>query len=267
MGDPSLAAEQLRAATFVRHIEFHDTLDSTNDRAAELAHDPLLETPALVVARRQTAGRGRGQHLWWAADGALTFSLVLEPARLEIDAADWPRLSLAAAVAVCDALTAELVSSERESIIGIKWPNDVLLAERKVCGILLESPGGAAPAKDRLLIGIGINVNNSWQDAPHDVGQHGTALCDATGRQHNLETVLRNALIGLRSRLAQLAAGAPSLPATWRALCCLTNRAICVENAGRQTEGMCLGISDDGALLVASDRGTERVFSGSVRKE
>jgi hypothetical protein len=80
-GGPFLNAEQIRAATFIRHVELHESLDSTNNRALELARDERAELPALVVARRQTAGRGRGERTWWAAEGALTFSVFLEPSR------------------------------------------------------------------------------------------------------------------------------------------------------------------------------------------
>ena len=104
MADAFLDADAIRAATFVRHVEIHDTLGSTNDRAAELARDPNVELPALVVARQQTAGRGRGDNTWWSADGALTFSVLLDTVAFGISASNWPQLSLATAVAVCDAL-------------------------------------------------------------------------------------------------------------------------------------------------------------------
>jgi BirA family biotin operon repressor/biotin-[acetyl-CoA-carboxylase] ligase len=101
-------ADQLRATTFVRHVEIHDTLGSTNDRAAELIGRADIELPALVIARHQTAGKGRGRNSWWSADGALTFSLVIDAATTGVTPASWPQLSLATAVAVCDALMHEI---------------------------------------------------------------------------------------------------------------------------------------------------------------
>jgi hypothetical protein len=100
---------------FVRHVEIHDEFPSTNDRAMQLTLFAALETPALIVARRQLAGRGRGGHSWWSSDGALTFSLVLEPAAWDIAVAQWPGLSLTAAVAVCDAFEAGCKELEAES--------------------------------------------------------------------------------------------------------------------------------------------------------
>ena len=254
-----LDAESLRAATFVRHVELHDTLPSTNDRAIELVASIGLETPALIVARHQTAGRGRGQHAWWSAEGALTFSLILDTAGWGITQRDWPRLSLSTAVAVCDALTNFGLH------LGIKWPNDVLVDGRKVCGILIESPSGPAPAKDRLVIGVGINVNNSWRDAPHDVCTTATALCDITGNQHDSQMLLVRFLSALEQRLRQLAAKDPVLPQAWQHLCSLTERNVVVDNNDRSIKGQCMGIADDGALLVQANFRTERIYGGSVR--
>jgi BirA family biotin operon repressor/biotin-[acetyl-CoA-carboxylase] ligase len=269
-----LDADEIRAASFVRHVEVHETLASSNDRAAELACDPHVALPALVVARRQTAGRGRGHNSWWSADGALTFSILLETSRFGINARRWPQLSLVVAVAVCDALSIEMDATNRQSgasqtsagaRIGIKWPNDVMLDGRKVCGILIESPGGLTPAKDRLVMGIGINVNNSWRSAPREAGINGIALCDATSIQHDRQEVLINTLNAIRDRIAQLAMNAPQLPASWQRLGWLTKQSVEVESKGNWTKGVCVGIDSDGALVVENAFGTQRIHSGSVR--
>jgi BirA family biotin operon repressor/biotin-[acetyl-CoA-carboxylase] ligase len=268
-------AEQIRASTFVRHLEFHETLDSTNERAAELARDSSIDLPALVVARVQTAGKGRGRNRWWSADGALTFSLLVDQATTGVQTSSWPQLSLATAVAVCDALSSELnradnpqseIRNPKSTLrLGIKWPNDVILDGGKVCGILIESPGGAAPAKDRLIIGIGINVNNSWRTAPRNFGPNGTALCDVTGISHELETVLIQTLKALQQRISQLARSDAGLPDAWQRLCWLTEQGVDVNANGRWITGVCVGIDLEGALLVENVNGLHRVRDGSVR--
>jgi len=285
MGEAFLDAARIRTASFVRHVEIYEVLGSTNDRAAELARDPHLELPALVVAKRQTAGRGRGQNMWWSADGALTFSVLLEPSEFGIRTVNWPQLSLATAVAVCDALSIELNANDEragassppvgveddparcnvKSRLGIKWPNDVMLDGRKVCGILIESPGGAAPAKDRLVVGIGINVNNSWRSAPRTAGEAGGALCDATSKVHDVQQVLMRTLQAMRERIDQLAANDPRLPTAWQQLCWLTGQGIEAESNGKWMDGICSGIDTDGALLIENIFGTQRIHSGSVR--
>jgi BirA family transcriptional regulator, biotin operon repressor / biotin---[acetyl-CoA-carboxylase] ligase len=273
--DSMFDAEEIRATTFVRHVEIHDTLGSTNDRAAELARETAIELPALVVARQQTAGKGRGRNKWWAPDGALTYSLLVDHATTGVGQASWPQLSLATGVAVCDALNDELCRADNPQSeirnpqsnhrLGIKWPNDVFLDGGKVAGILIESPGGSSPAKDRLIVGIGINVNNSWRNAPGSIGPNGTALCDVTGTRHALQTTLIRALQAVQERCAQLADSDPRLPAAWQRLCWLTDQGVDVHANGSWITGVCVGIDCEGALLVENVNGRFRVRSGSAR--
>jgi BirA family biotin operon repressor/biotin-[acetyl-CoA-carboxylase] ligase len=237
---PFLSADEVRAGTFVRYVEIHAMLDSTNNRALDLARDPAIECPALIVARDQTAGRGRGANKWWSADGALTFSLLVEPAAHGITAANWPQLSLATAVAVCDSLEpiCDAQSKPDAPRPAIKWPNDVLVDGRKIAGILVESPGGPSPAKDRLVLGIGINVNNSCRRAaPFISGES----------------------------LLPIAAADPQLPASWQRLSYLTGRAMAVVNNGGHASGRCLGIASDGAIVVDTPEGRQHFYSGSVQ--
>jgi len=263
MAEPFLDAAYLRANTFIRHVEIYDELGSTNDHAATLAGDSRLALPALIAARRQTAGRGRGQNSWWSADGALTFSILLEPATLGIRTTDWPRLSLTTAVAIIDAMTKEL-NPQSPPPFAIKWPNDVFLNDAKIAGILIESPGGPPPAKNRLIIGVGINVNNSWRNPPPELDANGAALCDFTGYHHDLQHILTNMLQSLHSRMDQLVDEVPQLPATWQQLSWLTGRNVKIEGAST-ISGACLGIDTDGALLVQDTHHIHRIFSGTAR--
>jgi BirA family biotin operon repressor/biotin-[acetyl-CoA-carboxylase] ligase len=278
---PNFDAEVIRSATLLQYIEIHDTLGSTNDRAVELARQlPAGELPALVVARHQTAGRGRGKHTWLSADGALTFSVLIEPAMHGIGTANWPQLSLAMAVAVCDAIWPTGWEAVREppaaessprpqplvpnpKRIGIKWPNDVLMNGRKVCGILIESPGGAAPAKDRLIIGIGINVNNSFREG--DAPPSATALCDETSERHDLQAVLIDVIASLAARISQLRTIDVGLVQAWHKLDVLAGERVVVEANGGCVAGRCRGISEDGALVVETTAGVQRIHSGSAR--
>jgi BirA family transcriptional regulator, biotin operon repressor / biotin---[acetyl-CoA-carboxylase] ligase len=261
MADGFLDAEQLRAATFVRHVELYETLGSTNERAADLARDETVQLPALVAARLQTSGKGRGRNKWWSAEGALTFSVVLESATFGISTQNWPQLSLTTAVAVCDAVAAEAPQASP----AIKWPNDVFIDGGKVCGILIESPAGVASAKDRLIIGIGINVNNSWRFAPHDLGPVGTALCDVTGTDHDLQTILVRALNAMQERFQKLARGDSQLTQDWQQLCWLTEQSVEVKTSEGSIAGVCVGIDNDGALLVETAFGIRCIRSGSAR--
>ena len=247
MPEPLFDADSIRDCTFVRHIEIHETLGSTNDRATELARTADIPLPALVVAHRQTAGRGRGVNEWWSGDGALTFSLVLDASTLAIGTDRWPQLSLATAVAVCNALAVELRQYEVASAMPrIKWPNDVLIDGRKVCGILIESPAQPGVRRRCLVVGIGVNVNNSWKTAPAELSARATAICDVTGHPHSLPNVLVQIINATKRQFDRLAANEPELPSEWQQLCWLQGHTISIDAGERKTEGICAGIAADG---------------------
>jgi BirA family biotin operon repressor/biotin-[acetyl-CoA-carboxylase] ligase len=269
MPDAYLDADEIRASTFIRHVEIHDALGSTNDRAAELARNPNIELPTLVAARQQTAGRGRGSNTWWSADGALTFSIVLDPADFGISTANWPQLSLATAVALCDALDCELnphskIPNPKSTGLAIKWPNDIMLNDRKLCGILIESPGGIAPAKNRLVLGIGINVNNSLHDAPRELASYATSLRDTSGKQHSRQEVFIRVANELQRNLTRLEQQDPQLPVAWQRLCWLSQQSVSAQVGQRVVEGVCTGIAADGALLIQTASTTDRIYGGTL---
>src|SRR5262249_38308999 len=141
----------------VARIDYHESIGSTSDRAMEIGALDETALPLLVVAEQQTAGRGRGADRWWSAKRALTVSLVLDAPHDRLPADRWPQVALLAGVAVCEALQGLAPRAE----LRVKWPNDVYLADGKVGGILCESIAGMS---DRLVVGIGVNVNNRRQD-------------------------------------------------------------------------------------------------------
>jgi BirA family biotin operon repressor/biotin-[acetyl-CoA-carboxylase] ligase len=267
---------RLSASGLVRHVDFHETLGSTSDRALELAARDDLPLPLLVLAARQTGGRGRGTNRWWAAEGALTFSLVLEASASSLSPRTWPQVSLVAGLAVCEAL-AELASRGE---FRVKWPNDVYLNGGKVCGVLCESAPGWP---DRLVIGIGINVNNSVREAgnrgsevggrrsevgqtiPPEVQNLARALVDVDGLPRDLTAVLLAVLDRLDERWSQLAAGEfPVLAHAYRERCLLTGKTLAVQSASQTHLGVCRGIDDYGALVLVTENGAERLISGTI---
>ncbi|HUE74603.1 MAG TPA: biotin--[acetyl-CoA-carboxylase] ligase [Pirellulaceae bacterium] len=237
-------------------IEHHDELGSTSDHALKLAAQDDLELPLLVVAERQTAGRGRGANRWWAADGALTFSLVIQPPPAQLPPANWPRLSLAAGLAICQALEA----FAPQALFQVKWPNDVYAEGRKIAGILIESP---AQSRGRLVIGIGINVNNSLKAAPDDIRSRATSLCDLDARARDLTSVLSTVLSELDVHL-RAAADMASIRGRWQERCLLTGCTVQVQSGTETIAGRCLGIDEQGGLVLQTETGRRSVVSGTV---
>ncbi|MHB0957511.1 MAG: biotin--[acetyl-CoA-carboxylase] ligase [Pirellulaceae bacterium] len=248
--------EQIRRSTRVMSIEHHRHIPSTNTRALLLAEDAALALPALVLTDLQTAGRGRGDHRWWSTPGALTFSVVL-PRIQTNDQGHWPRIALTVGLAVCESLQQLRPGLE----IGLKWPNDVYVLGRKICGILVEVP---PRAPDRIVVGMGLNVNNTFETAPPAVALRAISLREAAGYAFDLTVVLIRLLSQLAAQLAALARGDAMLVHRWQSFCMLSGRRIQVEAGQRPTVGICQGIDESGALLVDTTVRREKCVSGIV---
>jgi len=251
--------ERIIADTFVEQVQYHETIDSTSTAALESSQHLNSQTPLLVLASQQTAGRGRGSNTWWSATGSLTFSLLLDPANLGIVQRDWPRASLTTGLAICLALD-ELLDDQ---LFSLKWPNDVLLNDRKISGILVEA--GAAAA-GQLVIGIGINVNNSFQDAPDPLPMTATSLIDTAEREFALEAVLVSVLQQLERQLERLSSHDPALAADWQQRSALNGRTVEVITEKHSRQGICQGIDEHGALILETTEGPVQIFAGLVRE-
>jgi BirA family biotin operon repressor/biotin-[acetyl-CoA-carboxylase] ligase len=227
-----------------------------------MAREAGLETPALVVAEHQTAGRGRGSHQWWSRPGALTFSLIINPLDVELPLSAWPRLSLLTGVAVCESLEAQF----EQLPVGLKWPNDVWVNHRKAGGILIEVPRIPPGVPQRLVVGIGINLNNSWRTAPAAFRQQSTSLLDETGAFHDPTDLLLRLLHRHGRLLERLAREDPELAHQWQKRDVLRGHTVEVSHASGAWRGKARRIADDGALELDSEEGPRRIFGGSVRR-
>ena len=253
--------DALRDVELARRIHCLDETPSTNDYAAQLARhgrDPAATAAALhgtlVVADHQTAGRGRFRRSWIAPPGtALLFTLVLDRAQAPPAA-----VALAAPVACCDAIAALAALPAR-----VKYPNDILLRERKAGGILLEQPPGTAV----VLAGIGINVAQQPDDLPPPTHVPPTSLAiEAAPAPPPGRAPLLAALIARLGALLHPAA-LPALPARMNALCDTIGRHVEVTTAGGTLAGVAICVADDGALVVRTDQGMQHaVYSGDIRQ-
>ncbi len=190
--DDTLDVDRLLAQCALAAVEYHPSLDSTQDRAAAVAAEGA-RGPILVVADRQTAGRGRGANRWWTGPGSLAFSLLFDPRDWGLAGEAVPARSLAAGVAVVAAVRPALYPHN----VGLHWPNDVFVGGRKLSGILID-----VLADGRHILGIGLNVNNGFADAPDDVRARATSMIDLTGQPHDRTSVLVGVLNGLAQVLA-----------------------------------------------------------------
>ena len=233
-----------------------DSVASTNDVAREMAASGSPEGTC-VVAREQTAGRGRQGRTWASPQGeGLYLSVIVRPT---IRAAESPVLTLAAAVAVAETLKLDF----EVLAVDIKWPNDVMASGRKICGILVES----AIERDRLqyaVMGIGLNV--AQREFPDEISAVATSLLIETGRSVTQDDVLNRLLERLR-RWYEIAVTEPStVLARWEELSSFARGcAVRVESSDWSIEGVTRGLASTGALRVEVANGEIReVFSGEV---
>ena len=241
--------------TFVDRVEHHVTVGSTNDLAAECAALGVKEMPLLVVADRQTAGRGRGTNRWWTGPGALSLSLLVDAQRVAADRSRSPLVSLAAAVAVVEAV-APLLPTHR---VGIHWPNDVFVDPCKLAGILVE----VLPDR-RHVIGIGLNTNNTTADAPEELHPHVATIRDLSGREHDQTGILIDLLRRLDREFSRLRLEPQAVAARADALCLQRGQTLTLQWNDRTTTGRCRAIAADGALLLETPEGMQPFYSGTV---
>jgi BirA family transcriptional regulator, biotin operon repressor / biotin---[acetyl-CoA-carboxylase] ligase len=250
----------MREASVVK-AEHHATLASTNDRAAYCAKRNESELPFLVIADRQTAGRGRNAKPWWSDEGALMFSLLVDATTVGAKESRSPLVALAAAVAVSDAVAA-LMPSHR---VGIHWPNDVYVAgqdgqpDRKLAGILVE-----VQPNRRHVIGIGLNVNNAIGDAPAELRNKVATIFSLAGRRYDRTMVLIDLLHRLDGEFQRLRTKPSEVTARTNALCLQRDQTLTLQQGNQKTVGRCKGIAEDGALLLETSAGIEKFYSGSI---
>lgn len=211
-----------------------EVLTSTASTNAVVADRARAGEPAglVVVAESQTAGRGRLDRSWVSPPRAgLTLSVLVRP---DLPAVRWPWLPLVTGLAVADALREQ---AEVDAVL--KWPNDVLVGGRKLCGVLAEVPEvGAA------VLGIGLNVTTRAEELPHDGA---TSLQLAAATTTDRDTLLRAVLRALTRVLADV----DGSRAAYRERCSTLGRRVRVELPGDAVaEGVAEAVDDDGRLVV-----------------
>ena len=250
---------------FVKTILVYDVIDSTSDRAADLVREGRTQLPLIVWARSQTRGRGRGRHEWFSDTGSLTFTVAIDPTAYGLRAEIEPRLALATALAVIEALVELGVG---HSSLGIRWPNDLEAMGRKLGGILPERVETAAG--HRILIGIGLNVWTDLSHAPYDVSALATSLAALAGRKYDEGTLHRLIPAILRqfeAVLGRLVAGDPSLTEQWQRLDLLRNTWVRVECGPLLVCGLAKGIDADGSLCVIEGLEQRQIAGGTVLRD
>lgn len=254
MRRPSLDHARLSALPGGWRVEILDETPSTNAVLAERARSG--EAPGLVITtEHQTAGRGRLDRGWTTpARSALTVSALLRPAP-SVPVERWPWLPLMTGVAVATALRKEGYAA------GLKWPNDVLIEGRKVCGILIEriETAGASPAA---VVGFGINTSLTREELPIETA---TSLELESGAPVDRTAMLIAVLAELSAAYEIWESDPAALARRYRELSVTVGEQVRAELPGGDVwEGVATEIDDFGRLVIATDEGPRVVGAGDV---
>jgi BirA family transcriptional regulator, biotin operon repressor / biotin---[acetyl-CoA-carboxylase] ligase len=248
----------LRGTIFAEHLHHFYKVGSTNTVAMSAAAEGAPEG-SVFLAEEQSAGRGRGAHSWSSARSAGIYcSAILRPT---IAPADVLVLSLSAGLAVRAAIE-EISGAD----VDLKWPNDVLLGGKKLCGILTEM--NAESTRVRYLVtGIGINVNQT--SFPEELEAEATSLRLATGREWSrveLTATLLKSLDREYCSLMQQNGTRQSIlrrfveHSTW-----VHGKQVRIQENGSTLQGVTEGLDERGFLLVRTHQGLQTIYNGTVR--
>ncbi|MGN6545507.1 MAG: biotin--[acetyl-CoA-carboxylase] ligase [Aureliella sp.] len=255
------AIEHLREAGWLEHVEWFEEIDSTNTHARRELAAGWDRWPALYIAEKQTAGRGRTTRQWWSPEGCLMCSLVVGQQQLAPDPSTWPQLSLVVGVAAAEAVEAEVPQTE----VKLKWPNDLYLLDRKLAGILVEAVPRAVDGRMAMVIGIGLNVAVDLSGADEDVRRRACSLSQVADSAVSVESVLIRLIEKLQLHLADWQLGASPWWQQWSSRSLLTGRTVQLRLPGDQSlVGQCHGIDPAGRLLVHDTQQLHRVQSAEI---
>ncbi|MCD6524672.1 MAG: biotin--[acetyl-CoA-carboxylase] ligase [Thermococcus sp.] len=219
-----------------------DEVGSTNEYAKAIAHE--VPEGTVVVAKRQTAGRGRKGRSWASPEGGLWMSVILKPPRVD------PRLAFVGALAVVDTLADFGISA------GIKWPNDVWVGGRKISGILVEGKAG-----EYSILGIGLNVNNP---IPNELRKNAISMIEFIGSKLPLESVMNRLLMHLDGWYRVFLERPDLLMAKVREKTFILGKPVTVIEGEERISGIALDVLDDGSLLMDIGGQLRRITYGDV---
>jgi len=232
-------------------------VDSTNTYAMKLAAAGEPEG-SLVVSEFQTGGRGRLGRKWVSPPGAnITMSLILRP---DMPPADAPLITLAASVALVKS-----VKGMYGLHSGIKWPNDLMVKDRKMAGVLTEMSAGTDRIR-HVILGVGIDVNMKEGDFPDEIRGLSTSVMLETGGPVERASLLRRFIEEFEPLYEVLLAGEKGrIIAEWRENSCTLGRRVTVHTPRGEVSGIARDIDESGALILDTDEGeTETVTAGDV---
>jgi BirA family biotin operon repressor/biotin-[acetyl-CoA-carboxylase] ligase len=245
--DADLIQYGLKTKWLGKDLRCHRAVSSTNEVARSMARD--CQNGTVILAEVQTQGRGRLCRSWDSPPGGIWMSLVLKP---QMPLAQVFRLNMAASLAVSRSIQA-LCGLEA----GIKWPNDLLIDERKICGILMD----VSAEVDRLeyaVVGLGINANVDVSGFPAE--WNSTSLLQEMGREVSRIELIQMILQEIEEAYEKM--GSKEIYEEWRRRSTTLGRQVRITSLEGDLTGEAVDLDEDGALLLRAKDGLKRMLAG-----
>ncbi|MEN6467316.1 MAG: biotin--[acetyl-CoA-carboxylase] ligase [Syntrophaceae bacterium] len=246
----------LSCSIFGRQVQLLEETVSTNNQALSLAFKGAPEGTA-VVAECQTGGKGRMSRSWFSPPGKNIYTTVVLRPDMQLSLS--PQVTIVAGVAV-----AELLEGYCPGRVSLKWPNDVLIGGRKICGILAESRSSAVKI-EYIVVGIGINVNMEEADLDEGLRDIATSLKMETGQDFIREEVAARLYESFEKwYLIHRRSGFAPVREKWLECSGMAGKEISYTSQGGTVKGRVAGMDHDGALLCIVDGKTKRLSAGEI---
>lgn len=252
--EPFEVSRGLNSKYIGHNIHFYQEVESTNNTAKKFVDDDSPEG-TVVIAEHQTAGRSRKNVDWASPEGGIYMTMILRP---DVTLLEASKLTIVTGVAI-----AKTLNDEFDINVGIKWPNDLLIGNKKICGILTE----AVTQKDKLeavLVGVGVDVNINEEDIPNRIKNIATSVKKETNVEFNRAAIIRVFFRIFEDLYEKFKEGNfKEIVSEWRRLSSTTGNRVKVYTGGKALIADAVGITNNGALIVEKDDGKlEKITSG-----
>ena len=250
----NLVQANLKTRTLGQQIEYYTRLESTNSEAWEII-DEGAKPGSLVVTDNQFSGKGRANRKWTAApDKSLTFSLLLFP-DLDPNLSGW--------FPIISGLSVQKALLNFDTDVRLKWPNDLILDAKKVGGILCESKVKGNKLK-QVVIGIGLNVNETMDDFDGSLQSTATSLHMSTDKFYQRERVLAEILNALEPLFEGLPNNRDMIRTEWESACAHMNESVQFHHGDEIVEGIFKSLGEAGSAVLEIDGQENRFYSGEI---
>ena len=255
--NPTELKSGLQTKIIGQKIEYYPELPSTNLEARKLAEGGAGDG-TIVIAETQSAGRGRRGRAWESPVGGLWLTIILRP---KVPLSEAPKLTLMAGVVIAGVLREEF-----DLKATLKWPNDVRIRDKKICGILTEL-SAERDTVNYILLGLGININIALNDLPTELQNTVTSLQEQLDGKVDRINFTQQILLEFENEYLSFskspAARTPEILKAWRQYSDTLGRNVRIETISGEITGLAADIANDGALIVHTENGEEhRIIAG-----